>query len=260
MSPSEFLRSQWDIDGLIEPSDTVLLHSNVFPALMKLRQAGYAPEPENVLTALIDLWPNGTVLLPTFNFGFAAGEPYDLKTVPSQMGRISEIARHMKESVRTWHPLYSFCVIGNRSSEFENLRNRSGLGADSPFELLREIGGKIGFLDIQVEECLTFVHHVEETEGVNYRYLKSFSGKYSGDGQIFTDETFEMFVRDIENNVVTDISGLARFLSEQRLFLGSRRYAGNGLALIDSNLLYNTVSEIIQTDRSEGMLYQRNAK
>ena len=52
--------------------------------------------------------PDGTLVVPTFNFGFARGESFDPQSTPSQgMGAFSEFVRQLPDARRTTHPLQS---------------------------------------------------------------------------------------------------------------------------------------------------------
>lgn len=257
MSSTELLHNHWRIDEQVSPADTLLVHSNLFPSLMLLKRNGFGATPELVLEALMAAVPDGTLLFPTFNFDFAKGLPYDVTRSPSQMGQLTELARQDDRFIRTRHPLYSFAVTGLHADKFAKLQNKSGLGIGSPFDLLHELDGKIAMIDIKTEECLTFVHYVEERNQVPYRYMKDFAGSYSADGHNFSEAVFSMFVRDIENGVETDISVLAHLLSDRQDFVGTGAYSGRGMGTLKATQLYSSVSEIINTGRAEGMLFQR---
>ena len=78
----------------------------------------------------------GTLVVPTFNFGFAQGERYDPADTPSQgMGAFSEFVRQLPEARRTSHPLQSVAVVGRYAADLANrdtaigLRSRLGLRA-----------------------------------------------------------------------------------------------------------------------------------
>ena len=62
-----------------------------------------------------------------------------MRNTKSQMGSLTEAARNHPNSVRTGHPIYSFCAIGKHASKFKMLDNVSGYGADSPFGILRNL-------------------------------------------------------------------------------------------------------------------------
>ena len=66
-----------------------------------------------------------------------------------------------------------------------DINNFSAYGEDSLFDILRKLNGKIGVLDISEENSMTFYHHIEEMNNVNWRYHKIFKGIYEEiDGKI----------------------------------------------------------------------------
>ncbi len=177
---SILLKDRWLRSG-IEPGDTILIHSNIKRTLIELRRSGVAVTPEEILQSFLDaLGTQGTLLLPLFSFDFASGVPFDIRTSPSRMGALTEAGRLHKDAVRTGHPIYSFAVIGHHSEAFANLDNESGYAEDSPFGVLRTLNGKIGVLDLEDQNSMTFYHHVEEVMQVDYRYYKTFTAGLHG--------------------------------------------------------------------------------
>ena len=92
----------------VQPGDGLLVHS----ALQFLGR----PEngPQTYLDALDEvLGTEGTVIVPTFNFGFARGEDYDAETAPAEnMGVFSEYVRQQPGARRTSHPMQSLSDYG----------------------------------------------------------------------------------------------------------------------------------------------------
>lgn len=249
--PSLDLLSQaWRACG-IRSGDTVLFHSNLRRLLLRARTMA----PEVVLDSLLQaVGPDGTVLFPAFNFDFTRGEPFDIRTTPSKMGVITEAARRHPDAVRSGHPIYSFTAIGRRAEAFR-VDNFSGYGPDSPFALLREMDGRIAVLDLPDERSMTFLHHVEEMHGVEYRHIKTFTGRYTDVNGDAAERTCGLFVRDIGRGVVTSARRMSELLWEQRLYQGDRTGEGTGLRSISANDLYDAVSRVIRAGEAQGTLY-----
>ena len=87
-------------------------------------------------------------LLPLFNFDFTRGSPFDIRSTPSQMGALTERGRFHFGAARTGHAMYSFAAISALASRFDGLVNHFSYGPDSPFQMLRDLGGKIAVLDL----------------------------------------------------------------------------------------------------------------
>ncbi len=235
----------------LRPGSTTLLHSSISRTLSE-SSCG----PDDVVDRLLEaLGPSGTLLLPLFNFDFAKGVPFDVRTTPSQMGALSESARSWPGAVRTSHPIYSFAAIGPLAQEFGALQNSSAYGPDSPFALLRELDGEIGVIDLTDQDSMTFYHHVEELHAVPYRYHKSFSGDYTDRNGATSASEYTMFVRDIENGVVTSVNRMGERLWERGAYRGERPRVGDGLRVINARRMYDEVSEVIVSGNAREFLY-----
>lgn len=183
----------------VKPGGCLIVHSDVTGWL----SAGLSPG--DILTALERVvTPEGTLVLPTFNFDWCDGKGFDLRRTPSQMGMITEIARRRPGYVRTAHPVYSLVVSGPLAGEFMRYDNPSAYGVGSGFEVLRRLGAQALVVGLPWTNSMTFLHHVEERLQVPYRYYKSFSGNYKDSSGSSTEREYFLYVRDLEAGVETD--------------------------------------------------------
>jgi len=234
----------------------LLLHSSIRGTLRKLKKLCFPMEVETILDSFLHaLGENGTLLLPLFNFDFCSGIGFDIRTTPSQMGALTEAGRLRLGTVRTGHPIYSFAVLGKRCDMFRGVDNFSGYGADSPFGILRREGGKIAVLDLPDQESMTFYHYVEESLSVNYRFHKRFSAPYTGFDGGTTQRTYGLFVRRLDEGVVTHVDPMGELLWAKNLYSGDRSGTGSGLRVIDAGTLYDEVASVIAQGKAKGMLY-----
>ena len=211
--------------------------------------------PQSILESFREaVGPEGTVLFPLFNFDFTTGAPFDIRTTPSHMGALTEAARLHPDAVRSGHPIYSFATLGRHAQEF-NVNNFSGYGADSPFAILRRLNGKISVLDLDDQNSMTFYHHVEEMHSVAYRYHKKFTGQYVDADGLRGERTYSLFVRHLDKGIATDVNRMGEALWEAGLYSGERPKQNIGLRTISANAMYQAVSEVIHTDRAQGLLY-----
>lgn len=251
----ETLQQRWIKSGLSE-GDIVLIHSNIKRTLAEYRRNKIFISPQDILQSFIDVVGNkGTLLLPLFNFDFTKGIAFDIRSTESQMGALTEAARRFTGAIRTGHPIYSFAAIGYMSSEFEGVDNISGYAEDSPFGLLKRLNGKIGSLDLDDQSSMTFYHHVEEVKRVDYRYFKSFSGDYidsCGEREV---RKYNLYVRNIERGVVTDVNPAGELLWNAGLYSGFRPKIKSGLRLINAQVMFNFVENLIETGKALGTLY-----
>lgn len=245
------LMEHWQGSG-IEKGDTILIHTS-----LKRTFQNFNCTPDDVIESFLNiLGPTGTLILPTFNFGFGNGLPFDAVNTPSEMGIVTEVARLRDDFVRTLHPIYSFAVKGLHQDKFENLDNYGGYDKNSPFGLLRELGGKIGVIDLPEQLSMTFYHHIEEMNNVNYRYHKKFVGEYTNFDGITTIREYGLFVRKLEENIKTNINPSGDLLWENGLYKGNRPFFKNGLRTINANEMFDFVTNnIIKKDSAKGLLY-----
>ncbi len=267
--PHEALTEAWRAAGIAE-GDTVLLHSSakrMLRLVMKAKAGARVPALLSILTSLSQaLGKGGVAILPTFNFGFAKGQPFDIRTTPSEMGILTEFARefallHFKVPARSAHPIYSFVAMGaKRGEEINAACNFSGYGGDSPFSLLHRWRGKVAVLDLPDQDAMTFYHYVEECQQVPWRYHKRFTGPYTGWDGSTSERTFGLFVRDTDAGVVTDVSGMEAHLWERGLYRGERQGQGWGIRTIEATTLFDATAAVIKAGRAEGMLYRREVE
>ena len=256
LSTIQALTHEWRESGIKE-GDVVLLHSNIKRTFKRYLKSGVKLTPDDILQSFINaVGSYGTLLLPLFNFDFTKGIPFDINNTPSKMGVLTEAGREYQFSVRTGHPVYSFAAIGFKSEQFSNIDNISGYGYDSPFALLRKLNGKIAVLDLPDQNSMTFYHYIEEMNQVNYRYYKKFTADYInvyGDVEL---KTYEIFVRDIENGIVTHVNPAGSLMWKEGLYSGFKPNTGCGLRVVSAGEMYEFISQIIISGKAKNILYK----
>lgn len=249
------LQQRWISSGL-EDGDTVLIHSNIIRTLAEYRRYNVQISHHDILNSFLDvLGSKGTLLLPLFNFDFIQGKTFDIRNTESHMGALTELARKFPGAVRTGHPIYSFAIIGHKSSEFAGVDNVSAFAENSPFGILKRLGGKIGCLDLEDQGSMTFYHHVEEMKRVDYRYFKSFCGDYIDATGETRRKKYDIYVRDIERGVITCVNPAAELMWKAGLYKGYRPRQGPGLRLINAQDMFDFVGHLIDSDKALGTLY-----
>jgi aminoglycoside 3-N-acetyltransferase len=171
------------------------------------------------------------------------------------MGALAEEGRQWPDVVRTGHPIYSFAAIGAQAERFHGVNNHSGYGKDSPFSMLRDMNGQIAVIDLPDQNSMTFYHHVEEMLKVPYRYHKNFIAPYTDQQGATTTETYSIFVRDIENGVLTSVDRMGDRLWSKGLYLGERQGSGHGMRTIMARALFDEVASVIKAGQAQEYLY-----
>ena len=256
LEPVNWLKNRWHKCG-VKNGDVLLLHSNILRTLVLLKRKGFKPSTELIFESyLAALGGEGTLVIPLFNWDFTKGTKFDIRYTKSYMGSLTETARRFKKSVRTGHPIYSFCAIGKHSDLFESLDNYSGYGEDSPFGLIRKLNGKIAVLDIEENSSMTFHHHVEEMMLVPYRYSKKFKGQYIDRMGNMSEKTYAIYVRDLGAKVETFLNPLGEKLWKEKIYQGCRPGIGVGLRVGNANNIFSYVKRIIDRGKALGNLYK----
>lgn len=254
---TQMLATKWAEAG-IRAGNTVLLHSNVVRTIRTMRKSGHRGVTADTLLASFRtaLGPEGTLVLPVFNFDFTQGAPFVIRHTPSQMGALTEAGRLSPGTIRTGHPIYSFAALGRHADRFCAVDNRSGYGPDSPFAILRELDGTIAVLDLPDQDSMTFYHHVEEMENVPYRYHKTFQGSYTDWSGLTDTREYSLFVRNLELGVETHVWPMEEHLWRTGLYHGDRPGEGSGLRTVHARSLYDAVVEVIRDGKASEFLYK----
>ena len=241
----------------VQRGDFLLLHSDIRRLMKSHRHVPPRKFVNIVLQGLLEaLGPEGTLLLPLFNYGFTHGQPFDIAETPSEMGILTETARRIPGVVRSGHPVYSFAALGAHRERFSGLENHSGYGPDSPFGVLLEAGGRIAVLDVPDQKSMTFYHFVEEALNTDYRYHKKFVGDYKGAFGEATQREFSIFVRDLDRGITTSVSRMEALLWSEGLYKGAKPGEGSGLRIIDAAAMFSRTAQIIESGRAIDYLYE----
>jgi aminoglycoside 3-N-acetyltransferase len=142
---------------------------------------------------------SGSLVVPTFNFAFAKGEPFDQDSTPSvEMGALAEHVRTQPAALRTPHALQSVAVLGNHRDDLASRDTPCAFDPGSAFDRMRELDFRLLLLGAGVQ-FTSLIHYCEQRIGVPYRFWKEFPGqvrlsyprKYAG------PRTYKMYARDL---------------------------------------------------------------
>ena len=226
----------------VDSGDTLLVHSSYKSF------GGVDGGPQTVIDALLEvLGADGTLLMPTFNFDFCKGADWDVRETPSQMGFMTNLVRTDPRAKRVFHPIYSFAVIGKYAEDFGALRYKSAYAKNSAFGKLRELDGKIMVVGLSYNDSMTFFHHVEEMEGVDYRYLKDFTGNITDWDGNTTVDTYQMLVRNLDMGVHTMVDPMGALMEEAGV-IQSRQIGEADVRLMKANEVYEFTAREMKRD------------
>lgn len=183
----------------IKPGERIWLSSDIIAFGLKFRAEKKRFDQNALLDAFIDaLGPEGTLLLPTFNFDFSNHGYYDYKKSKGTTGALGNTALAREDFTRTTHPLHSFAVWGKDKDYLAAMNNSNSFGTDSPFSYCIQRHVRQVILGTDYLHALTFMHYAEATCAVPYRYMKTFTGEYTTADGITETRNYVYPVRKLE--------------------------------------------------------------
>ena len=232
----------------IKQGDALFLHSSYKSF------GGVDGGPQTIIDVLLDvIGPDGTLIMPTFNYDFLKGVPWDIRTTPSQMGILTELVRLDPRAKRMYHPIYSMAAIGKLADEIASFRSQDCFGETTIFKKFRDWDVSILILGLPYSKSITFLHHCEQSAGVDYRYLKEFSGQAIDAQGKSHQETCTMFVRDVEKGVVLDFEPIGALIDSQVV---SRRNIGQAdVRLMKCRDVFRVAVQAMKDHSGPGLTY-----
>jgi aminoglycoside 3-N-acetyltransferase len=199
-----------DVLGSMEigAGDVALVHGDAliaaqFPAMPGMQRL-------DLLIASIEaaLHSEGTLLMPAFSPGFTKGEPFDPLRTAGVGGMVAEHFRARSGVRRSLDPIFSFAIKGALAQTLCALPAKECFGPQSVFAALHEFNAHIVWLGCPMSNGGTFIHYVEKSHGVDYRYDKVFSGTITHrDGQSSSCSVV-YYVRDLARKSEVDLRRL----------------------------------------------------
>lgn len=245
LRPSDFLKGLQAAG--VRSGDTIFVHSAVLsfgkPAM---------ENPETLLQALSDILKKavgkkGTVIMPTFTYSFTKKEPFNVQRSPSTVGALTEYFRTEPGIERTKDPLFSVALHGQKTPLFSGtIQDRyDSYGKGSIFDLLYRYDAKIVFLGATVQS-MTFLHYIEQSHGVPYRFKKIFRGTIV-DGQKRYPATCTFYARYLSRNVETNTALFEKELRTKKL-LREAHIGGGTIAVVSARDSFRIGMHILDKD------------
>ena len=168
----------------VRPGDVVFSHSSV--AMLGVPECGLeqAAIADMFLSAFREATGGtGTWILPAYTYSYTKDERFDPPTTPptQDMGLLPNALWRHPDVCRSLDPIFSVIAIGPRAREMTSGVPASCFGEDCVYARLVDADGAICNIGIGSHSAL--LHHVEQTLGVPYRYLKTFTGVSVIDGE-----------------------------------------------------------------------------
>lgn len=210
----------------LKKGDVLLVHNSLFnfgiPSDCKINEV-----PSKIFNELQStIGAEGTIAVPTFNFDFCKGLPFNKQETPSKnMGVFSEFVRKYPQAKRSKHPMQSIAVVGSKTDFIIENDTESSFSPDGPFDRLKALNGKILLLGADFNS-VSMIHWVEEKYEVPYRYWKTFEGTYI-DKNIPSEKSYKMYVRYMETNPLLKLYSIEKELIRTNKLLETQIGSGS---------------------------------
>jgi len=193
---------------------------------------------------IVDIFSKCEFLIPTFNYDFCRDGIYDINNSTGQVGAFSAYIANRYPPQRTRTPIFNFCLFNNHSFGQKEVKNP--FDSDSAFGTLHSLGGTVAFLGAGFESN-TFLHYVEESLKIGYRYIKPFDGKIIYDNKVIPWKIDYRVRPLVENAVEYDWIRIQSDLVETGILKESP--LGNSFILwYNTTKLYDFFTSKIKTD------------
>lgn len=236
----------------VREGDVLFVSSDITRLIWNIQ---YVTTEEISVNMIIDAFQgiigiNGTLIFPTYNWGFCKGETWNYHKTKCLTGALGIVALKRADFKRTQHPIYSFAVWGKDQELLCNMTNTSSFGADSPFAYFEHQQAKNLIIDVPLNHCFTFVHYVEQQSGIaTYRYEKNFTAGYVDRDGNESIRTYSMFVRDLDLDVENILEPIEQQMLGENVAKRATVY-GVPITLIDMRKSRDLILEDIINNRS----------
>ena len=157
----------------IKKNDNIVLHSNIAGLYQfegKIQKKHYIFFLNFILNFI---GKNGTLLVPTYNYDFTKGIPYNRKKTNSQVGAFGNALIKKYFKLRTFDPIFSHLVFGKLKKEIFSCKHDEAFGEKSVFAKLKKKNFKIICFCCSTNN-ITYLHYLEKKFNVKYRFNKIF--------------------------------------------------------------------------------------
>lgn len=192
---AQMAQALWNVG--LKRGDVVFSHSNVgyfgFPEEGRTKEAVF----ETILGAFQDvIGEEGTLIVPTFTYSFAKQQPFDIEETPSTCGMFTEMLRQHPDAHRSHDPIFSVAALGRDAKGLTMNVSTECFGKDSFWDRFLQADGII--CNLNFDAGSTFIHYVERSLNVPYRYDKLFTGIFVRQGHTIKGAAI-YFCQDLSN-------------------------------------------------------------
>lgn len=186
----------------IQKGDIVYIISDILQWIKITKENGESFDRNLFIDSVIQkVGKEGTILIPTFNWGFCKGRVFDYYHTPSETGALGNAALKRDDFIRTKHPIYSFAVYGKDKNKLFQMDPKNSWGRDTIFDYLVEKRSKSLVIGLPAMAGNTIFHHAEQMVGVPFRFHKDFTADYIDWEGNRERKTYAQYVRFMEYTI-----------------------------------------------------------
>ena len=233
--------------ALADCAGTVILHAGLH-ALGRPNDIQPRDLPAWTVESIMEnLGTTGTLAVPTFNFDFCRGLPFDIAHTPSKgMGSVAEQVRTDCSAIRTPHPMQSLAAVGAQAESLRLGDPKCAYAQEGAFGQLLALDATLLLIGVGFEAA-SIVHFAEYGQRVPYRFIKSFAGEYIDELGRRETRSYELHARHESAQPILQLSRLDDWLAENSRFRITR--VGHGLIrAVPARELVQSVDQHLEKD------------
>ncbi len=158
-----------------------------------------------------------TILVPSYSY--TSKNKFYVEKTNSNLSYLTKWCLKQKNSFRTHHPIFSFCILGKNKNFFSNI-GKSAYGKNSVWEKLLKEKTSLLHIGRPFSWGNTVIHFVEFKENAEYRYNKVFKTKVYKDNK-YLGTNFSAFVqkkRYKSKKIYTNTKKIAKLVEKQKFY------------------------------------------
>ena len=216
MSEKDKLYTEFVDSFNLQSEDIVFISSDISNYAKYFKENGVAFEVNTFVNLLQSRLNKGTLIFPAYTDNLRNGDIFDYRKAKPTTGALSKRIAQRKDFARSYDPLHSVYVWGKKSEDILKLKDESSFGENSVFGFLARANAKFIFIDVDLQNSFTFIHYLEEKEGVNYRKYYSLHLKLKNREEL-TDLPIKFHTKKM--GISTQLKPLQDFLIANRFLL-----------------------------------------
>lgn len=164
---------------------------------------------DDTIDALLEtVGEQGTVIMPAFNWDYCRTLFFDHAETESKVGILTEAFRRRKGVLRNVAPPWcTFIAAGKHAATVASINGTSPFGPDSIVQYMIDRNVRQVLIGSTYADSVVFVHWLEQSFNVPYRYWKTFRGIVRINGKE-VENVSEMFARRLDIDATIDSNHL----------------------------------------------------